>query len=92
MEQLVDRDYVSSWGYTPDDNNNSDFDLFTAFYGTADKENGITGTFSMRRISFELLAEFGWEEGIINYLTNKLNKNNDAETIKAIFSAKLIIT
>ncbi|WP_215739626.1 ZmpA/ZmpB/ZmpC family metallo-endopeptidase [Mesomycoplasma hyorhinis] len=88
MEQLVDRDYVSSWGYTPDDNNNSDFDLFTAFYGTADKENGITGTFSMRRISFELLAEFGWEEGIINYLTNKLNKNNDAETIKAIFSAK----
>lgn len=86
VDDLVDKDYVSSWGYTTNDSDNKSFDLFNAFYGTADKTDGVTGPFSMRRNTFELFAELGWENGILPYLTDKLNKKNDSEVITSMFS------
>lgn len=61
-------------------------DLFDAQYGILENDKGHSGGFTLRRVAFELLAEKGYHEGMIPYITNQyfaefLQEKRSGETL-----------
>ena len=45
--------------------------LFTSNYSVAQNDNGVAGDVSTRRQAYEFLAEYGYFEGMVPYISNK---------------------
>ncbi|WP_394883823.1 ZmpA/ZmpB/ZmpC family metallo-endopeptidase [Clostridium tertium] len=45
--------------------------LFTANYANVENDNGVSGDIMMRRQAYELLAEYGYYEGMVPYISNQ---------------------
>ncbi|QJB71130.1 ZmpA/ZmpB/ZmpC family metallo-endopeptidase [Mycoplasma sp. 1654_15] len=45
-----------------------------SLYGTADNPQGSPGDITLKRFSYELLGEFGWDNGFVPYLSNQYKK------------------
>lgn len=62
--------------------------LFSSFYAAPENPNGSVGDVSLRRLAFEILAEYGYDNGFVPYLSNKymINGNlTDSMIITKIF-------
>ena len=65
--------------------------LFSSFYAGSENPDGSTGDVSLRRLSFELLGEFGYTDGVVPYLSNKHihdGKLTDKDILPKIFDGK----
>ena len=65
--------------------------LFSSFYAGSENPDGSTGDVSLRRLSFELLGEFGYTDGVVPYLSNKHihdGKLTDKDILPKIFNGK----
>ncbi|WP_371174231.1 ZmpA/ZmpB/ZmpC family metallo-endopeptidase [Buchananella felis] len=56
--------------------------LFEPIYAGQQTDAGAVGGISFRRYAHELLAEYGWQDGLIGYVSNKYP--NDAAALAAI--------
>ncbi|MGN0025830.1 MAG: ZmpA/ZmpB/ZmpC family metallo-endopeptidase, partial [Clostridium sp.] len=93
IEDLVDNNLVVARYYyqkTTEESNKAlnngyhTIPLFSSFYAAPQNDNGTVGDVSLRRMAFELLAEYGYENGMVAYLSDKYA--NDAEAVKGIFN------
>ena len=100
VDDFVDNDLVvKRYDYskrTPDQSHaeNNDYHtipLFSSFYAGSENPNGSVGDVSLRRLSFELLGEFGYTNGLVPYMSNKYIKDGaltDSDILPKIFNGK----
>ena len=95
IDDLVDRGVVAAGNAGRDRLNHGSVyghngyytvDLFDAQYGILENDKGHSGGFTLRRVAFELLAEKGYYEGMIPYITNQyfaefLQEKRSGETL-----------
>lgn len=90
VEDLVDRDLVARRYVIKGTNEFSgtktndyfEVDMFAPFYAAAQNDEGVAGDISVRRNAFDLLAEFGYYEGWVPYLSNQYANQAHAENQK----------
>ncbi|WP_026460799.1 ZmpA/ZmpB/ZmpC family metallo-endopeptidase [Schaalia suimastitidis] len=66
--------------------------LFSPLFGAPTSPTGVTGDVHMRRIAWQLLADYGYSDGLVPYLSNQYNPGGvasrtafaDSEIIRAI--------
>lgn len=64
--------------------------LFTPNYATAENENGVSGDIITRKLAYEILAEYGYSDGLVPYLSNKYKTSaTEKITDKIIFDRML---
>ena len=44
--------------------------LFTANYAAVENDNGVSGDVMVRRYAYDLLAEYGYYQGMVPYVSN----------------------
>lgn len=100
VNDFVDNDLVvKRYDYskrTPDQSHaeNNDYHtipLFSSFYAGSENPNGSVGDVALRRLSFELLGEFGYTNGLVPYMSNKYIKDGvltDSDILPKIFNGK----
>ncbi|MBN4083703.1 hypothetical protein JXZ92_02620 [Mycoplasma sp. CSL10137] len=49
--------------------------MFDPIFAGYQNDTGVAGGLIFRRNSFELLAEYGWDDGLVKYTSNALEKN-----------------
>ena len=64
--------------------------LFTPIYGAPHNPNGMSGDIHTKRLSWEMLAAYGYYEGMVPYLSNQLKPGNVAQNTQ--FSDDVIIS
>lgn len=64
--------------------------LFTPIYGAPHNPNGMSGDIHTKRLSWEMLAAYGYYEGMVPYLSNQLKPDNVAQNTQ--FSDDVIIS
>lgn len=64
--------------------------LFTPIYGAPHNHNGMSGDIHTKRLSWEMLAAYGYYEGMVPYLSNQLKPGNVAQNTQ--FSDDVIIS
>lgn len=64
--------------------------LFTPIYGAPHNPNGMSGDIHTKRLSWEMLASYGYYEGMVPYLSNQLKPGNVAQNTQ--FSDDVIIS
>ena len=64
--------------------------LFTPIYGAPHNPNGMSGDIHTKRLSWEMLSEYGYYEGMVPYLSNQLKPDNVAQNTQ--FSDDVIIS
>ncbi|QKT05161.1 ZmpA/ZmpB/ZmpC family metallo-endopeptidase [Mycoplasma sp. OR1901] len=69
--------------------------MFDPIYAAYQNDKGVTGGLTFRRNAFELLAEYGWDNGFVKYTSNVLEKGlqqgeilSDTYVYKNIFGSK----
>lgn len=62
--------------------------VLTASYYHGINENGRADNISIKRMAFELLADKGWKDGFIPFLTNRDGYKNDLDALKGIYNNK----
>lgn len=64
--------------------------LFTPIYGAPHNTSGMSGDMHTKRLSWEMLAAYGYYEGMVPYLSNQLKPGNVAQNTQ--FSDDVIIS
>lgn len=64
--------------------------LFTPIYGAPHNPNGMSGDIHTKRLSWEMLAAYGYYEGMVPYLSNQLKPGDVAQGTQ--FSDDVIIS
>lgn len=64
--------------------------LFTPIYGAPHNPNGMSGDIHTKRLSWEMLASYGYYQGMVPYLSNQLKPGNVAQNTQ--FSDDVIIS
>lgn len=64
--------------------------LFTPIYGAPHNPNGMSGDIHTKRLSWEMLAAYGYYEGMVPYLSNQLKPGNVAQNTQ--FSDDVIVS
>lgn len=86
INDLVDNNLVVSRYYVGDvlnsnqakNNGYHSIPLFSSFFAAPNNENGAVGDVSLRRIAFEIMAEYGYKKGTAPYLSNQYTTENEA--------------
>ncbi|MDW2927963.1 ZmpA/ZmpB/ZmpC family metallo-endopeptidase [Mesomycoplasma ovipneumoniae] len=81
IDDLVDKNIVgegvggtgTSFGH----NNYYTVNFFRPYFGILENTEGVSGGLNFRRVAFELLAEKGYYDGMIPYISAKSNKQTD---------------
>ena len=60
--------------------------LLEPIYAGIQNDEGSTGEITFKRYAYELLAEYGYSEGMVSYVSNKYS--NDKEALNAILDSK----
>ncbi|MDO6826262.1 ZmpA/ZmpB/ZmpC family metallo-endopeptidase, partial [Mesomycoplasma ovipneumoniae] len=102
IDDLVDKNIVAedvggsgrSFGH----NNYYTVNFFRPYFGILENTEGVSGGLNFRRVAFELLAEKGYYDGMIPYISAKSNKQtnvpeglvkgSDTHVLKMIFGDK----
>ncbi len=63
--------------------------MFTANYAATENDRGVSGDISVRRNAYELLAEFGYYDGMVPYISNQYKA--DAAKDGQVLSDKYIL-
>ena len=63
--------------------------LFSANYAGVQNDNGVSGDVMIRRQAFELLAEYGYYEGMVPYISNQYKESAKSE--QTILSDRYIL-
>ncbi|MDW2930477.1 ZmpA/ZmpB/ZmpC family metallo-endopeptidase [Mesomycoplasma ovipneumoniae] len=102
IDDLVDKNIVgegvggtgTSFGH----NNYYTVNFFRPYFGILENTEGVSGGLNFRRVAFELLAEKGYYDGMIPYISAKSNKQtnvpeglvkgSDTHVLKMIFGDK----
>ena len=53
--------------------------LFTPNYSAVQNENGVSGDIAMRKQFYEILAEYGYYDGVVPYISNQYKGESTAE-------------
>lgn len=94
VNDLVDNNIVSSrFAFqgistigTAEDNGYYTVPLFDPIYAAMQNDNGAVGDITFRRNAYELLAEYGYSKGMVSYISDEYD--NDEEALKAILDSK----
>ncbi|MDG4507538.1 ZmpA/ZmpB/ZmpC family metallo-endopeptidase [Streptococcus suis] len=78
LDQLIDNGMISRRPYDYGDNGNANAYLevraFDPIYGSLNNDGTSRNEYEVRKIAFELLAEYGYENGMVPYLSNQHKK------------------
>ncbi|GAA0071471.1 hypothetical protein UT300003_29950 [Clostridium sardiniense] len=80
---VIERDSRLNTDIKPNDYGGSN--VLTASYYHGINENGRADNISIKRMAFELLADKGWKDGFIAFLTNRDGYKNDLDALKGIY-------
>ncbi|MBM7835696.1 ZmpA/ZmpB/ZmpC family metallo-endopeptidase-related protein [Clostridium sardiniense] len=83
---VIERDSRLNTDIKPNDYGGSN--VLTASYYHGINENGRADNISIKRMAFELLADKGWTDGFIPFLTNRDGYKNDLDALKGIYNNK----
>ncbi|MHA0290420.1 ZmpA/ZmpB/ZmpC family metallo-endopeptidase [Mesomycoplasma ovipneumoniae] len=96
-KNIVDED-VGGSGRSFGHNNYYSVNFFRPYFGILENTEGVSGGLNFRRVAFELLAEKGYYDGMIPYISAKSNKQtnvpeglvkgSDTHVLKMIFGDK----
>ncbi|NQN64709.1 YSIRK-type signal peptide-containing protein [Streptococcus suis] len=106
IDQLIDDGMVSKRSYdiglTTKENDYLVVNAFDPIYGSLNNDGTSRNEYEVRKIAFELLAEYGYEKGMVPYLSNqhkaslgKADENgrmNDSDLILLISDRKYLTT
>ncbi|MCV3743660.1 hypothetical protein OF377_02090 [Ureaplasma sp. ES3154-GEN] len=103
IDDLIDQNIISKSNlYTHknlfDRNNNENYyyvSLYYPIYAAYTNDTGVSGGLIFRRNAFELLANYGWDRGFVNYTTDALSSQlangeilSDDVVLKKIFNGE----
>ncbi|MET3559158.1 LPXTG-motif cell wall-anchored protein [Streptococcus rupicaprae] len=79
VEDLVDHDVISHRQFSLNADNQRDYNrngyydipMFSPIYSALDNPNGAPGDIMFRRMAFELLAEKGYQDGLLPYISDQ---------------------
>ncbi|MFM0790268.1 ZmpA/ZmpB/ZmpC family metallo-endopeptidase [Streptococcus suis] len=75
LDQLIEKGMVSSRSYynglTKSENEYLEVNAFNPIYGSLNNNGTNLNEYEVRKIAFELLAEYGFEKGMVPYLSNQ---------------------
>ncbi|HEL1735795.1 TPA: G5 domain-containing protein [Streptococcus suis] len=75
LDQLIDNGMISrrpyGYGYNSDANAYLEVRAFDPIYGSLNNDGTSRNEYEVRKIAFELLAEYGYEKGMVPYLSNQ---------------------
>ncbi|NQN82063.1 YSIRK-type signal peptide-containing protein [Streptococcus suis] len=78
LEQLIENGMVSrrpyDYGYNGNANAYLEVRAFDPIYGSIDNDGTSRNEYEVRKIAFELLAEYGYENGMVPYLSDQYKK------------------
>ncbi|HFI0385150.1 TPA: ZmpA/ZmpB/ZmpC family metallo-endopeptidase [Streptococcus suis] len=78
LEQLIENGMVSrrpyGYGYNGNANAYLEVRAFDPIYGSIDNDGTSRNEYEVRKIAFELLAEYGYENGLVPYLSDQHKK------------------
>ncbi|NQO19693.1 YSIRK-type signal peptide-containing protein [Streptococcus suis] len=78
LEQLIENGMVSrrpnDYGYNGNANAYLEVRAFDPIYGSIDNDGTSRNEYEVRKIAFELLAEYGYENGLVPYLSDQYKK------------------
>ncbi|MBY0754624.1 hypothetical protein K5V21_04045 [Clostridium sardiniense] len=83
---VIERDSRLNTDIRPNDYGGSN--VLSASYYHGVNENGRADNVSIKRMAFELLADKGWTDGFIPFLTNRDGYKNDLDALKGIYNNK----
>lgn len=94
VNDLIDNNIVSGrFAYqgistigTVQDNGYYIVPLFEPIYAAMQNNNGAVGDITFKRNAYELLAQYGYSNGMVSYISNQYA--NDEEALKAILDSK----
>lgn len=85
FDSLIENDIITSRGYKDQEYKRNGYytiDLFSPIYSALSGEKGTPGDLMGRRMAFELLAEKGYKEGMVPYISNQYEKDAKAKGSK----------
>ncbi|HEL2264165.1 TPA: G5 domain-containing protein [Streptococcus suis] len=78
LDQLIDNGMISrrpyGYGYNSDANAYLEVRAFDPIYGSLNNDGTSRNEYEVRKIAFELLAEYGYENGMVPYLSDQHKK------------------
>ncbi|NRG74073.1 YSIRK-type signal peptide-containing protein [Streptococcus suis] len=78
LDQLIDNGMISrrpyGYGYNSDANAYLEVRAFDPIYGSLNNDGTSRNEYEVRKIAFELLAEYGYENGMVPYLSEQHKK------------------
>ncbi|MBF0714848.1 ZmpA/ZmpB/ZmpC family metallo-endopeptidase, partial [Gemelliphila palaticanis] len=63
--------------------------LYYPIYAGYQNDEGTVGGLMFRRVAFDMLAEYGWDNGFVGYASNKHKQADNLVTDKSVFSSIL---
>ncbi|MEG3335569.1 ZmpA/ZmpB/ZmpC family metallo-endopeptidase [Streptococcus suis] len=95
LEQLILNGMISrrpyGYGYNSDANAYLEVRAFDPIYGSLNNDGTSRNEYEVRKIAFELLAEYGYENGMVPYLSNQYKDElGEADEFGKIADSRLI--
>ncbi|HEM5109388.1 TPA: G5 domain-containing protein [Streptococcus suis] len=95
LDQLIDNGMISrrpyDYGYNGNANAYLEVRAFDPIYGSLNNNGTSRNEYEVRKIAFELLAEYGYENGMVPYLSNQYKDElGEADEFGKIADSRLI--